>query len=168
MRLAELNGLPDEEAARELQRCCGSIRWSILMAARRPFSSAASMADAADAIWWSLDPSDWREAFAAHPRIGDRPADSGRTTAGSGRQAWSAQEQSGVTADSRPRFVGLNRAYEARFGHIFIVCATGKNAVELLDILERRMLNTPEVELREAAEQQRQITRLRLAKLLED
>ena len=135
------------------------------MTARRPFSTIDAVADAADDLWRSLDRADWLEAFAAHPRIGDQSDDT--TAAGNTAPAsrWSAQEQSGVTADARRQFAALNRRYEARFGYIFIVCATGRSGSEMLDILERRMLNTPEVELREAAEQQRQITRLRLGKL---
>lgn len=167
MRLDELNGLSHDAAICEFERCCGSARWAERMTARRPFSTIGAVADAADDLWWSLERADWLQAFAAHPRIGDQP-DERRTAAEDKAPAstWSAQEQSGVTADARRQFVALNRRYEARFGHIFIVCATGKSGGEMLDILERRMLNTPEVELREAAEQQRQITRLRLGKLL--
>jgi OHCU decarboxylase len=126
------------------------------MAASRPFASLDAAGRAADDIWASLDRDDWLEAFAAHPRIGDRP-----------RSAWETGEQSGVgdSAALRARFEKMNRDYEARFGYIFIVCATGKSAEEMLDILERRVRNSPDDELREAAEAQRQITRLRLAKL---
>jgi OHCU decarboxylase len=164
MRLDELNALTHKAAVRAFERCCGSTRWAEQMASRRPFSTIDSLDDTADDLWRSLDPADWLQAFGAHPRIGDRSdetnAPAGETT------AWSAQEQLGVTADARQQFVVLNRRYEQRFGHIFIVCASGKSGSAMLDILERRMLNTPEVELREAAEQQRQITRLRLRKLL--
>jgi len=118
------------------------------------------MAAAADAAWTRLESDDWLEAFAAHPRIGERAGKAGTS-------AWSAAEQSGVADDSRDRFLALNREYEARFGFVFIVCATGKSGREMLDILERRMRNNPADELREAAEQQRQITRLRLPKLLD-
>jgi OHCU decarboxylase len=141
------------------------------MAQARPFASAEAMAAAADAIWAALGPSDWLEAFAAHPRIGvDRARGAGRVGAvAKGDQGnWSAQEQAGVTDDSRQRFLELNRVYEERFGHIFIVCDTGKTGDEMLALLDRRMRNNPDDELREAAEQQRQITRLRLAKLIDD
>jgi len=127
------------------------------MAAARPFVSAEAMADAAERIAESLERADWLEAFAAHPRIGEREAAS----------RWSAQEQAGVTDESRERFRELNRAYEARFGFIFIVCASGKRADEMLEILERRMRNNPQDELAEAARQQRQITQLRLLKLVD-
>jgi OHCU decarboxylase len=126
------------------------------MAAARPFASRDELSAKADAIWAGLTRVDWLEAFAAHPRIG-QSAEPG---------SWSASEQAGVTDASQSLFVDRNRDYEARFGHIFIVCASGKSAAEMLDILERRMNNTPDDELREASEQQRQITRLRLDKLL--
>jgi OHCU decarboxylase len=141
------------------------------MAEARPFASAEAMAAAADAIWAVLGPSDWLEAFAAHPRIGaDRSGGAGRKgSAGTGERGdWSVQEQAGVNDDSRQRFLELNRDYEARFGHIFIVCASGKTGDEMLALLERRMRNNPDDELKTAAEQQRQITRLRLAKLIDD
>ena len=159
MRLEDLNALDGETAARELLRCCGSTRWARLMAEARPFAGAAAMAAIADTIWWSLAPGDWLEAFAAHPRIGDRPT-----------SAWASAEQSGSQTsaeDVRERLAARNRDYEARFGYIFIVCATGKTAGEMLDILERRMPNDSHEELRVAVEEQRKITRLRLAKLIE-
>jgi OHCU decarboxylase len=159
MRLDDLNAVDAESAARELRRCCGSTGWARLMAAARPFASAAAMAATADAIWWSLAPADWLEAFAAHPRIGDRPT-----------SAWASAEQSGSQTAAngiRDRLAARNRDYEARFGYIFIVCATGKTVAEMLDILEHRMPNDSGDELRVAAEEQRKITRLRLAKLVE-
>ena len=159
MRLDDLNALDGESAMRELLRCCGSTRWARLMAAARPFADAAATGTVADAIWWSLAPADWLEAFAAHPKIGDRPT-----------SAWATAEQSGsqtAADDVRQRLAARNRDYEARFGYIFIVCATGKTAGEMLDLLERRLPNDSDEELRVAAEEQRQITRLRLAKLVE-
>jgi len=159
MRLDHLNALDGESATRELRRCCGSTEWARLMAEARPFAGADAMAATADAVWRALAPADWLEAFAAHPRIGDRPT-----------SAWASAEQSGSLAapdELRERLGARNRDYEARFGYIFIVCATGKTAGEMLDILERRMPNGPDEELRVAAEEQRRITRLRLAKLVE-
>src|SRR5215813_11345986 len=120
MRLTGLNELDDDAATRELLRCCGSTRWAQRMKAARPFRDAASVTEGADAIWWSLEPADWLEAFAAHPKIGEAA-----TT------AWSAEEQAGVAVaggDVRRRLAAANRDYEARFGYIFIVCATGKSA----------------------------------------
>jgi OHCU decarboxylase len=130
------------------------------MAAARPFASVEAAADRSDAICSSFDRADWLEAFAAHPRIGEREA------APAGEPRWSAAEQSGVTDSSRDRLAQLNREYERRFGYIFIICATGKTGDEMLHALERRMGNNPDDELREAAEEQRKIARLRLAKLL--
>jgi OHCU decarboxylase len=116
--------------------------------------------DAADRIWRSLGPDDWLQAFAAHPRIGDR------TAAG-----WSSGEQKRALAANGAildELAGSQRDYEARFGHIFIVCATGKTAAEMLSMLRARLGNDPEAELLTAAEEQRKITRLRLEKLLGD
>ncbi len=156
MTLAELNALDESTAVRELLRCCGSSRWAAALARARPFEDEAALRRAADAIWTSLDPADWREAFAAHPRIGER-----------GRQLseWSRDEQAGA-ADAADRFAALNRAYEARFGRTFIVCASGRTGAELAAALERRLENDPEQELLMAAEEQRKITQLRLGRLL--
>lgn len=155
MRLAELNALDAASAARELQQCCGSTRWAQMMAAARPFASLDRMAAAADRIWTSLDRDDWLEAFAAHPRIGQQTGSS-----------WEAAEQAGVTDAARAVFEKLNRDYEARFGHLFLVCATGRSATEILRLLKDRLGNNPDDELRVAAGEQQRITRLRLAKLL--
>jgi len=159
MRLQELNTIDADAAARELLRCCGSTRWAARMAAARPFRDRAEVLDRADATWSALEPDDWLEAFAAHPRIGQQ------TTS-----AWASQEQAGATRgapDVRDRLATANRDYEARFGYIFIVCATGKSAAEMLAALDERLTNDPQRELGIAAEEQRRITRLRLAKLLD-
>jgi len=159
MTLEELNALDRESAERELLRCCGSSRWAASVAAARPFTTASSLADAADSVWRALAPTDWLEAFAAHPRIGERP-----------ESPLAAGEQSGVhdaSEDERARLAEGNHQYEARFGHLFIVCATGKMAGEMLVLLEERLRNDPAEELAIAAEEQRKITRLRLAKLLQ-
>jgi len=136
--------------------CCGSRQWAKRMLALEPFPAAERMLEAADRVWWELSPGDWLEAFAAHPRIGE-----------STRDAQAAREQSGVRgaeAETIEKLAALNRAYEERFGWIYIVCASGKSAAQMLAILESRMGNDPETELRVAAEQQLQITRLRLEK----
>jgi OHCU decarboxylase len=156
VKLEELNATDHASAILELLRCCGSTRWASLMAGARPFADVAALARTADAIWAALDPQDWHEAFAAHPRIG---AGGARTS------AWSREEQSGVGDAMRDRLAALNRAYEERFGYIFIVCAAGRTGHEILRTLERRMQNDPGTELLEAAEEQRKITDLRLAKL---
>ena len=127
------------------------------MAAHWPLADTAAMLHEADAIWRGLDPEDWLEAFRAHPMIGERTS-----------SEWSKQEQSGAASpapEQRDELARLNRDYERRFGYIFIVCATGKTTEEMLQALRERLQNAPEVELQVAAEQQRQITRLRLLKL---
>jgi allantoicase len=152
-----LNALPFPEAETTLLACCGSRAWARRMAAGRPFRDRADLVKMSDGIWWSLAPEDWMEAFRAHPRIGEK----------GGR--WSTQEQAG-TRGARPEVLSelaeANQRYESRFGHIFIVCATGKSALEMLTLLQERSGNDPESELRIAAEEQRKITNLRLEKLL--
>ena len=130
------------------------------MVARRPFGSREAALDAADEIWTSLAGHDWREAFAHHPRIGEQTTNS-----------VASKEQSGVSGaagDVRQALAQANRDYEQRFGYIYIVCATGKSAEEMLAIAKDRLQNDPDTELRVAAEEQRTITRLRLQKLLEE
>ena len=161
MRLHDLNALADDEAARAFLRCCGSTRWAARMSAARPFRDAEAIAGSSDAIWRALDETDWLEAFAAHPRIGERT---------SGASGWSGEEQAGVAGaaeQTRRALDQANRDYEARFGYIFIVCATGKSADEMLALLGQRMRHDAWDELRIAAEEQRKITRLRLTRLLE-
>lgn len=169
--LKRLNALPATEAEAELLACCGASRWARGMEARRPFGYVAELFTAADEIWRSLGPEDWVEAFSRHPQIGEKTAE--KQSKSEVRQhlssGWSAEEQSGLqrnSADVIGRLAEGNRAYRQRFGYIFIVCATGKTAQEMLAILERRLQNDASAELTIAAEEQRQITRLRLEKLL--
>jgi 2-oxo-4-hydroxy-4-carboxy-5-ureidoimidazoline decarboxylase len=164
--LAELNALPDQEAAAALLTCCGSPRWALQMAARRPFGSMDELLSVADEVWWALDAADWNDAFAAHPRIGERKAAPAQSAQAA---AWSAREQSGAASAGQDVAAALaegNRAYEQRFGRMYIVCATGKTAEEMLAILRARLSNDAETELRVAAAEQAKITRLRLEKLL--
>jgi OHCU decarboxylase len=167
MRLADLNALAAGAADAEFLRCCGSSSWARQMTARRPFASAEAMDTAADTIWRSLDRADWLEAFAAHPRIGAGKV--GRVLSDPAPGAdWSDAEQAGVAdaADEmKRRLAKANRAYEARFGYIFIVCATGKTAGEMLALLEQRLRHDAGEELPVAVEEQRKITQLRLRKL---
>lgn len=132
------------------------------MVSERPFGGRDALLRAAAREWWALGPDDWREAFAHHPRIGDRDALRSRFAA---TRALSEREQSGVAGASDAVLDALadgNHAYEARFGHIFIVCATGKTAEEMLEILTSRLATDPESELKIAAEEQAKITALRL------
>lgn len=165
--VARLDALPPAEAERALLACCGSRAWARRMAAARPFASAGTLLAAAEETWWSLDEADWREAFRAHPRIGEGAAEAGRTER---ERGWSSDEQAGVRTAGEATRAALaegNRAYEARFGHVYLVCATGRSADELLSILRGRLENPPAAELRVAAGEQAKITALRLGKLLE-
>lgn len=165
--IARLNGLTPEEASTELRKCCGSMRWAERMSARCPFRDENELYETAEAVWWSLKPSDWLEAFRSHPKIGEKKAAS---PASDEARRWSEKEQSGTldaSAETLDALAEANRLYEERFGYIFIVCATGKTAPEMLALLRERLHNEPDAELRIAAEEQRRITRLRLEKLLE-
>ncbi len=211
--IGRLNELDGDAAEAALLACCGSRAWAAAVARSRPFADAAALFVTADRIWWNLAPSDWLEAFRAHPRIGEtapaeaslktrptpeaglktrpttesdevaktaagwasRPVDEslqtdvGRVFRPADEGRWSAQEQSGVrTADdtTRAALASANREYERRFGHIFLVCATGKSADEMLGLLRVRLDNDPDTELRIAAHEQRTITRLRLEEFL--
>ena len=136
------------------------------MLERRPFGDAETLLRAAEEVWWSLGPDDWREAFAHHPRIGERDA---AVAQGGRARAWSAGEQRGVAdagAEVRAAIAEGNREYERRFGHIYLVSAAGKSAEELLALLRARLSNDADTELRVAAAEQAKITRLRLLRLL--
>jgi 2-oxo-4-hydroxy-4-carboxy-5-ureidoimidazoline decarboxylase len=149
-------------ARRLLTTCCGASRWVERMLARRPFGDRETLLGAARQEWIALSSADWREAFTHHPRIGDRAALGRRFAA---TRHLSAHEQSGVDPASEEIISALaagNRAYEERFGYVFIVCATGKSAREMLELLEQRMPHDAETELRVAANEQAKITEIRL------
>jgi OHCU decarboxylase len=174
--LARWNRIPIDEAMKAIQHCCGSKAWAQGMAARRPLADEASLLAASNETWRSLTRSDWMEAFHSHPRIGEsRPSSPESQSApvlSSLDQSveWSAQEQRNVAdadAAAKIALAEANREYEERFKRIFIVCATGKSAPEILETLRRRLKNDAETELLEAAEQQRQITEIRLRKWLQ-
>jgi allantoinase len=141
----------------EFFSCCGSRRWAERMAAAAPFASLESVDNVGAQVWNGLEREDWLEAFAAHPRIGDRTASG--TAASEQASVHAAAEQ--ILTD----LTRLNREYELRFGYIYIVCASGKSAEEMLSLLRSRLGNDPEKELRIAAAEQLAITQLRLAKL---
>jgi 2-oxo-4-hydroxy-4-carboxy-5-ureidoimidazoline decarboxylase len=164
--LAHWNLLSPDDAALAILPCCGSRAWADALAARRPFATPQQLFTASDEIWRALPEAAWHEAFLSHPRIGEQRAHA--ATAQS--LAWSSAEQhAAATSPDDPIKLALaerNRQYEERFGRIFIVCAAGKSATEILAILNRRMANSPTDELLEAAEQQGQITQLRLRRWL--
>jgi 2-oxo-4-hydroxy-4-carboxy-5-ureidoimidazoline decarboxylase len=162
--LARWNGLQFFEAAEEILPCCGSKAWARGVAARRPIHDEAALLITCDEVWKELPESDWMEAFRSHPRIGESRAS---TSALAQSVSWSKTEQQRVsTADDEVKraLAEGNRVYEQRFKRIFIVCASGKSAIEILEILRRRLRDDDKTELQEAAEQQRQITRIRLRK----
>ena len=165
--LAWLNKLPKDEALSVFLDCCGSKEWARLMTAARPFPMLEHLFTAADKIWSLLAPGDHLEAFASHPKIGSKappPAQQARSA------EWSSGEQSGMDAASdavRDELAACNDLYLKKFGFIFIVCASGKSAAEMLAVCKTRFRNTLETELKIAAEEQRKITEIRLNKLLE-
>jgi OHCU decarboxylase len=159
--LDRLNRLPRPDAERQLLACCGSRTWAARVAAGLPHPTPRALLHASDAAWWALDPVDWDEAFAAHPRIGEREGDRATATA--------RHEQRAVAVASPETLAALaegNRRYEERFGRVFLVFATDRDADEMLAILRRRLENDPDTELREAAGEQARITRLRLERLI--
>jgi allantoicase len=160
------NQMPRAAAAKALQDCCGSKKWVEQVLARRPFIDAAALYDAADDAWATLKRNDWLAAFRAHPAIGGAKAAAKQTET---VRRWSAGEQSvarKASPDTLAVLAAANEAYQATFGHVFLICAAGKTSEEVLKAIQERLANHPEVELRTAAEEQKKITRLRLEKLL--
>lgn len=165
--LAWLNELADDEAEKVFLDCCGSTAWAEAMASSRPFRMLGDLYERAEGVWFSLPIADHLEAFASHPKIGsDRAADKQAEQSAD----WSRGEQSKVDAadaDIRNQLADANSLYEEKFGFIFIVCASGKTAEEMLAICRARLGNSVETELQIAAVEQAKITELRLNKLLE-
>jgi OHCU decarboxylase len=177
--LDAVNALGHAAAEADFLACGGASRWAKSMAARRPFRNDQQLFQVADELWRELGPNDWIEAFSRHPKIGQKAQPqndaatklqgTGTEDSGATRQ-WSSQEQSGMqsaSTDVATRLALGNEAYWDRFGFIFIVCATGKTAEQMLAILEQRLQNDRAIELSVAAEELRQIMQIRLRKLLE-
>jgi OHCU decarboxylase len=163
--LAAWNETAESTAMQAMLACCSVHRWAEAMVALRPYSGVESLSLTADEVWSTMEEPDWLEAFAAHPRIGERKTAAAPTSA----TPWSEQEQSSTASAAQQVLADLavaNAQYEQRFGFTYIVCATGKSAEEMLSILQRRLANDRDTELREAAEQQRQIMQIRLGKWL--
>ena len=161
MTLADFNALPDKRAEDELLRCCGSKEWARKMAGFRPYEGTDELQKTATDIWWALTEKDWLEAFSHHPRIGERAKAAG----------WARDEQSGTkdaASDVMKQLERGNKDYEDRFGHVFLIYATGRTADEMLASLNQRMKNDAKTELRNAAAEQAKITKLRLEKLIND
>lgn len=168
MEIASLNTLDAVQAEAAFFLCCGAHRWAHALTAARPFADRTALLAAAELAWPALTGDDWREAFTHHPQIGD--IESLRTRFADTRE-WAGGEQSGSQTASEETLRALaagNTAYAEKFGYIFIVCATGKSAAEMLNVLQSRLPNLPNVELLLAAEEQKKITRLRLEKLLSE
>ena len=162
--LARWNDLSSEEAAREILPCCGSSAWAAALASKRPLLDGETLLASSDEIWRGLAEAHWLEAFRSHPRIGESRAEK---TVASQSSAWSEQEQKKAAMADEAARTALkwgNREYEQKFGRIFIVCAMGKSASEILEILRRRLHNDDATELQQAAEEQRQIMHIRLKK----
>lgn len=163
--LEKLNHASEQELQELFSRCCGSNRWVQEMISIRPFQNVAHLLECAGRIWSKLPHTEWLEAFTHHPKIGDMQSlrEKFKNT-----QHWAEKEQAGMAQASDEILQKLadgNKAYEEKFGYIFIVCATGKSASEMLQLLEKRLSHTPYEELKIAAEEQLKITRLRLKKV---
>ena len=154
--LARLNALPAEDAVAVLLGCCSAPGWARRVAGQRPFGSVGELLAAADAAWAARTPDELEVAMAGHPRIGER-----------GLSAQSRQEQAGVGSDAGTvrALQDANAAYEDRFGHVFLICATGRGPDEILAELRRRMAHDPATELQVAAAEIGKINALRLRQL---
>lgn len=165
MTLEQLN--TSINAQLELEKCCGSSVWVAKMLEKRPFIAEQTLFDAAEKIWWNnCSDQDWLEAFTHHPKIGDIKSLEKKFVS---TKKWASGEQAGVNNanyQTLHELTDLNQKYESKFGYIFIVCATGKSAEEMLAILKSRINNNQKDEIKIAAEEQNKITKIRLEKLL--
>jgi OHCU decarboxylase len=164
--LEKINQASVEDAESMFRDCCGSSAWSKRMAGSRPFANESEVMESADFIWKRLETSDRLEAFAAHPMIGESKAAANQPAKSAD---WSKGEQSGVdSADEllKSELAVANQEYFDKFGFIFIVCATGKSADEMLQMCRSRLGNDRETEIAIAANEQQKITGIRLRKLL--
>lgn len=167
MTLHKLNTLPRQQLIEDLTKCCGSSSWVNKMLPFIPADDMIELLEDAEEQWWQCSEEDWKEAFSHHPKIGDVES---LTRKFASTAQWASGEQSGVNVASKETIEALaesNRLYEVKFGYIFIVCATGKSAQEMLMLLRSRLKNKPEEEILIAADEQNKITKLRIEKLLE-
>ena len=165
--IEKLNRMSPDERRAALLSCCGSTRWAEEVSGLLPMWDVGQLLILGERVWRELGREDWLEAFRAHPKIGEQRA---AASAGEDARRWSEGEQSRAREASTETLDALaeaNREYEEKFGFIFIVCATGKSAEEMLSLLRARMRNDAETELRVAAEEQWRITELRIKKLLD-
>ena len=157
--LDALNTAEPEQAERELLACCAARRWADELVARRPYHDVETLRRVSDLVFAKLDWADLEQALAAHPRIGERAAGDGREA------AWSRAEQSAASGSADELRAG-NLAYEERFGRVFLICATGLSAGEILAALRARLGNDEETERGVVREELRKIISLRLGKLV--
>jgi allantoicase len=166
-KLDEFNELDKLKARDQLSKCCGSTKWVDSMLSHFPFKSIEILQAKADEVWQVCEEADALEAFAHHPKIGDRESIVKKFES---TKEWASDEQKGMglaNDEMIDRLAKGNIDYERKFGYIFIVFATGKSAMEMLDILEKRLTNEPGTELKIAMEEQHKITKLRLNKLFQ-
>jgi 2-oxo-4-hydroxy-4-carboxy-5-ureidoimidazoline decarboxylase len=165
MTLEHFNTLSVGAASDELFKCCGSSSWVKVLSERIPFASVEELKNDSDKVWFSLQEKDWLEAFSHHPKIGDIKSLEKKFMS---TKEWTSNEQLAVntaTQNVLTELKELNDAYEKKFGYIFIVCATGKSAEEILTILKSRLRNSSEEEIKIAMQEQNKITHLRIDKL---
>ncbi len=166
MTLHEINTLTKDALKAELFKCCGSTNWVSKMLVFFPMDDLVELLEDAEEQWYACTEADWQEAFTHHPKIGDVESLAKKFAA---TADWASGEQSAVSAASGEVLAELsaaNEAYENKFGYIFIVCATGKTAEEMLSLLQERLSNSPAEEIRIAMDEQNKITLLRLQKLI--
>ena len=164
----ELNTLNKEQLKQELIRCCGSFAWVTKMLPFFPADDLVELLEDAEEQWYQCSKEDWKEAFSHHPKIGDIESLKKKFAS---TATWTSNEQGGINTAPQKTIEALaeyNRKYEEKFGYIFIVCATGKSAEEMLAMLQIRLQNSPEAEIEIAADEQNKITKLRLEKLLDN
>ena len=167
MTLHDLNTMDQRLLKEELMKCCGSTSWVKMMMTYFPADDLVELLEDAEEVWYELSKDDWKEAFSHHPRIGDLESLKQKFAS---TAEWASGEQSGVNTASQQVLEALaegNRLYEEKFGYIFIVCATGRSAEEMLEMLQLRLQNSPAEELEIAADEQNKITKLRIEKLVE-
>lgn len=168
LTLSEFNKLAEKEAKERLILCCGSSEWASKVLKFRPYATFKSLSIQSENIWNHLPESEWLAAFKHHPKIGD--IDSLRKKFAS-TQNWTTKEQGSIAQASEETLRALakgNDAYEKKHGFIFIVCATGKRADEMLHILQSRIDNETTIEIKNAAIEQAKITQLRLEKMIHE
>ncbi len=166
LKLQEFNQITGSQAREVLTHCCGSEQWVSQMLAGRPYSDRELISEKAKKVWHSLDKSDWLEAFQHHPMIGDLKTLRSKYRSTAQLAEKEQQSTAGASEETLQSLAEYNRLYLDKFGFIFIICATGKGADEMLEALKSRMENPRSVEISTAAEEQLKITLLRLKQLI--